>query len=111
MRSVSMSRVYGLDLHCWFAVAEHLIPSDGRGGRHVRHTRVDLLEEDSAQTGAARGSIRHAARAGGRLIASLDLDPAVGYKMFADRWGTFVIAEDGSRVGCRSPQAPEPWLF
>ena len=110
MRSVGVSRVYGLDLHCSFAVAG--IPSsDGRGGGRVRHTRVDLLEEDGAQPAPRAGQIVTRRAPGGRLIASLDLDPAVGYRMFADGWGHFVIAEDGSRVGCRSPAAPEPWLF
>ena len=112
-RPVRVSGVYGLDPRCAFPIAGVPLPGAGGAG-HPRRTLVDRLRgalPAAAPAATAATAIVTRRAPDGRLIASLDHEPTVGYRMFADGWGRFVIAGDGARVGCAASDSLAPWLF
>lgn len=99
-----IGRAFGMDVEAPFGVTG-IVSGASAGSRSTRIEEVRVCELHP------EGRLVERYGAEGRTVATLDLHPERGYVMFAEGWGSFDVALDGSRVRCAPAPGLERWLF
>ena len=78
-----------------------------------RRTRVDLAAPEELAAGWAEESkwIYRQSLPDGRPALTLERHPQLGFRMFAHRYGHWLIAADGSSIRTSHAEDLEPWLW
>jgi hypothetical protein len=98
------ARAFGLDLEGHFPVPGLDHDESVGGARLTVLEAVDAGELDGPWSRAESDRLREWRKPDGRIEAALDRHDRLGYRLFADGYGRYVVTHDGGLIRCAPPR-------